>query len=251
MIPKNHISLLITNHVNELCAPLFNNSEISYFHYAKMYDDGRVSVLVTNPYYHSHFWERKYNEDFFPNYKPGIFFNEPCATKGLEDARNYFNIDHMMMLLSRQADHYEVFGFATHTVNDKIISFYMYNLDSLLKFGDFFKENANRLITEIDNNPLISNGYKPNRIVSDESRLKFDNFSQADYLQIDLTDRQIDCIRNLIKGMTMKKIAKIMNLSPKTIEHYFQIIRKKLNCRSRSELIAKALQIPVIRRALD
>jgi len=66
----------------------------------------------------------------------------------------------------------------------------------------------------------------------------------------ELTPRQIDCLIYLVKGMTIKQIAKELDLSPKTVEHYLEAIRKKLRCHSRYELITKALQLPYIRGSL-
>jgi DNA-binding CsgD family transcriptional regulator len=57
----------------------------------------------------------------------------------------------------------------------------------------------------------------------------------------------MDCLYHLVKGKTMKQIAAALSLSPKTIEHYLDIIKRKLNCYSRSELIEKALQLSQIR----
>lgn len=65
-----------------------------------------------------------------------------------------------------------------------------------------------------------------------------------------LTKRQSECLYHLVKGKTMKQIAAALNLSPKTIEHYLEIIKRKLNCYSRTELIEKALQLPQIRENL-
>ena len=58
-----------------------------------------------------------------------------------------------------------------------------------------------------------------------------------------LTKRQHECLYYLAKGMTMKEIASELKLSPKTIEHYLETVKQKLNCHNRAELIAKALQM--------
>lgn len=65
-----------------------------------------------------------------------------------------------------------------------------------------------------------------------------------------LTRREMDCLYYVVRGMTMKQIAASMNLAPKTIEHYLEAIKKKLNCRLRSDLVSHALQIPYIRNQL-
>ncbi len=63
----------------------------------------------------------------------------------------------------------------------------------------------------------------------------------------ELTQRQLDCLYYLVKGMAMKQIAKELSLSPRTVEHYIDAIKQKLNCESRVELISLALKLPAIK----
>jgi len=65
--------------------------------------------------------------------------------------------------------------------------------------------------------------------------------------KIQLTTRQIDCLYYLALGMTAKLIANKLNISSRTVEHYIETIKTKLNCYNRSELIAKALELPMIK----
>jgi DNA-binding CsgD family transcriptional regulator len=62
-----------------------------------------------------------------------------------------------------------------------------------------------------------------------------------------LNNKEMDCLFYLVKGFSIKQISSQMHLSSRTIEHYLENIKIKLNCRVRSELIAKALHIPQIR----
>jgi DNA-binding CsgD family transcriptional regulator len=54
-----------------------------------------------------------------------------------------------------------------------------------------------------------------------------------------LSMRQLECLDLLAKGMTYKQIAANLGLSSRTIEHYIEAIKIKLNCESRHALIAK------------
>lgn len=56
-----------------------------------------------------------------------------------------------------------------------------------------------------------------------------------------LTTRQKECLYYLVKGMSAKEIAYALKLSPRTVEHYLETVKAKLNCHSRSQLIAKVL----------
>lgn len=68
--------------------------------------------------------------------------------------------------------------------------------------------------------------------------------------EYNLTRRQKSCLLYLVKGMSYKQIAKTLQLSPKTVEHYLTAIRKKMSCSSRSELIEKALHLSSIQNNL-
>ncbi len=61
-----------------------------------------------------------------------------------------------------------------------------------------------------------------------------------------LTKRQEECLFYLVQGMTNKQIAKCLALSPRTVEHYLEHIKKKLNAHSRIDLVAKVLAMNLV-----
>jgi len=54
-----------------------------------------------------------------------------------------------------------------------------------------------------------------------------------------LTDRQFECANLILTGMTIREIAEQLNLSPRTVETHIELIKNKLHCRSKTELIVK------------
>jgi DNA-binding CsgD family transcriptional regulator len=52
-----------------------------------------------------------------------------------------------------------------------------------------------------------------------------------------LSEKEITCIRYLCQGLTCKMIARRMNISPKTVETYFDRAKFKLNCHNKAQLI--------------
>jgi len=57
-----------------------------------------------------------------------------------------------------------------------------------------------------------------------------------------LSKRQVECLYYLTKGKTYRQIAQILGISNRTVEHYIDTIKAKMNCQNKSELIEKYLQ---------
>ena len=58
-------------------------------------------------------------------------------------------------------------------------------------------------------------------------------------MPVHLTRRQSDCLVLLAEGKTAKEIAGILGISHRTVEDYFETIRKQLGCSSNKKLIAE------------
>lgn len=56
-----------------------------------------------------------------------------------------------------------------------------------------------------------------------------------------LSKRESECIFYILRGMTTKQMADVMNLSPRTVEGYLLNIRNKLDCKNRYEIISTVL----------
>ncbi len=57
---------------------------------------------------------------------------------------------------------------------------------------------------------------------------------------------QEKCLTLLARGLSIKEIARELNLSPRTVDFYFTIIKEKLSCNNRAELILKAYAMALI-----
>lgn len=55
-----------------------------------------------------------------------------------------------------------------------------------------------------------------------------------------LSQRHLDCLRLLARGKKTKDIAYALKLSPRTVDHYIEAVKLRLNCDSRSQLIEAA-----------
>jgi DNA-binding NarL/FixJ family response regulator len=56
-----------------------------------------------------------------------------------------------------------------------------------------------------------------------------------------LTPRQYSILGLIAKGLTNKEIASHLNLSPRTVEMHVALALERLNCRTRSEAVSRAV----------
>lgn len=54
---------------------------------------------------------------------------------------------------------------------------------------------------------------------------------------IHFSQRESDCMLQMLRGKSIDGIAKHTNLSPRTVEYYVKNIKKKVGCRTKFELI--------------
>jgi len=76
-----------------------------------------------------------------------------------------------------------------------------------------------------------SNAVSKEKIIKKSYRLK------SKCRGIYFTNRETNCIKLLLKGKTTIEIAAIFNISPNTVKDYIRIVKAKIGCPDRTELI--------------
>lgn len=69
----------------------------------------------------------------------------------------------------------------------------------------------------------------------------------TNYPHLYLTQREAECMLNLINGRTISATATALALSSRTVEFYVNNMKKKLDCRTKSDLIEKILKTDFMR----
>ncbi len=76
-----------------------------------------------------------------------------------------------------------------------------------------------------------------------------ESLGQSSYLlgknldKLKLSDRQTEILFYLLRGKTVKKIALLLNISPRTTEDYLEQLKNKFNAINKHELIDKAINL--------
>jgi len=234
--------------LKNICEPLFKNSCISSFRYFRVLDDNSYMNLSTN---HEWLFERLTK---IPN--NGASFHKPLC-EATEDDFSFFlweknKKDDIVNLLikhdifngitayKRNGTSVEAWAFGAKIEDTLAPNFYINNLDILKTFIHHFNENAQNIINISDTSKLAHFGDKvsihpvkqQNSMM--QPKLKNKLFKSKN---LNLTHREFECLRFLSIGKTYKETAKVMNISPRTIESYVITLKRKLNLSCKSNII--------------
>lgn len=251
-LPQGHHSLRSCTLVRDICKPLFDSTDISYFHHAELYDCAKISILTTHAEFHEHFWKHRYEKELFKQYYVGIFFNEPAAIPILRDGLQ-FGIDHILMIIVRHSNHYETFGFGTRPGNDAIVNFYLNHMDVLKKFTIYFREKGGDLIKAAQKNLLPVEGYSIREMKDFRKAEKAECYFnikpkkiiiQTESAEVLVTAREFEILKLIAMGYSGKEIANTLHVVLKTVETHVSNIKRKLGCMRRSDLVKYFLKCP-------
>lgn len=246
-----HVSLEIVECVKSICAPLFSTTDVNYFHYGRVYPNGYSLVLVSHPEFHKFFWQQQYDKVVFPNYQAGLFINK-CDNNILQEAKEYFNLDHWLMVNKDKNEYLESFGFGTYSGNDKIIEYYLNNQDVLEQFGLYFKEQAKNLISASEKSLLYTENVDltkketKNDSANDGVALLNKLLVGKKYLVensseqiVKITKLEFTIMHYVSLGLSAKEIGKLMGVSFRTVEAHFSTLKLKLQAKNKADIIRK------------
>lgn len=259
------ITFTSCDEVEAICTPFFEATGITYFNFVRIYKDGTRICLSNN---------QKWMKFVFSNHhKFKIIFEEILsythATYLLWDlvpeiltdelmqlAKNDFDIDHGITLISRHEKFTEFYYFGAPRSNSEINHYYINNQDVFKAFALYFKDKGDSLINKAEEeraallkkpfpNPFVFN--KP-EIHADKHEIKRrkDFFEvchiERFYLGGDLKDvylsrREAECMASLLEGKAPKEISKELGISDRTVEKYVDSVKKKISCTFRKELL--------------
>ncbi len=254
--------------IQSICEDLFNYTGITYFNFVRIFSDGTRISLSNN---------REWMEFVHNNHKNYrlIFeekLKEPQTTRLVWDlvegireddlmavAREQFDIDHGITLITTHQDYTEFYYFATNKANHQINLFYVNYNDVLQAFALYFKDKARKLIARAEKERLFFENHPLHWLEEKNSQANksplFSEFKNKEFFEIcqieryflsgDLKDvylstREAECLTLLFDGMSPKEIAREIDISHRTVEKYIDQTKNKMRCCYRGELLKKA-----------
>ena len=249
-------NLNIKNNLLEICRPLFDNFDITYFEYAHISQNGQVFYLCTNQNWLEFSLENKMFDD-----KEHVEF---CSIAKINKQRyvlwngldlektsllsNYyeFNIWNGLTINEIEEHNFYTYSFATSINNKSINNFFINNFEVFDRFISYFKQKLNSLLSNkavyLYATPLITdinkiNSHKKNiEIFTDQTTI--DKYLIiVDNNKIFLTKKDLLCLRMLASGKTMKEIGSQLGISARTVETHLNTIKNKTGLLFKGQLI--------------
>lgn len=256
-IVQNYI-IKDSNKIKKTTKPLKDHFGIGYFTYHQIDNQGRYTVLVDRPDWAEHYINKKIflNDPYLRHpdvYESGLclvddFGSEDYKQLVMKEGKTHLDMDMAVILIKKQTDRVEFFGFSGNKKNCCLQNLYLNNTALLHSFASHFKQNlcstlkrmseeANSLLELKGRDFLIDVPISPK--VTESSKLAYlKDLGLKSHAEkaIKLSAREKECIKLLLEEKSAKESAIELGLSPRTVEFYFENIKNKLVCENKREV---------------
>lgn len=243
----------IANILDEIIKPLNKYFNITHFHYNVFLNDGKRLYICNRFDWLKHYFSKHFqnNSNHARIYIKDLGTYKALWTSYKNDdifsAIRTFNIWNGFSIFERTVEGIEAYHFATTCENTEINNFYLNNIHIFEKFINFFKNKIKEAlkvkykiawIPSTIKTPLFKNNSNIEATISRVLNIK--KYCLDDKIYI--TDRQLQILQYLSAGKTIKEIAWILEISPRTIETHLEIIKQRTNFSLKSDLIEMFLR---------
>lgn len=249
--------------IDELCRPLKEQLNVKFFNYIYSEKNNTRFTLSNHEAWFQHYFEMKHYDDEIMNYfnKKPINYNNISLWDGCQSnhqsckiyktIQKDLNVGYILFIFAFYKNYAESFGFGFDHKLEHASQFIFNNLDILIRFSQYFKdagqsaiqiarEQSYQVILEEKkeySNPFIwgLDHSEKKKIFKD---LKIEKiYLKNEHADVFITLPEAEAVLLAIRGFTYVEIAKILKVSPKTIDYRMDKVRKKLNLKHRKDII--------------
>lgn len=250
------------NHTNKLTSALRQRFSINYFTYHRINSDGKYTVLLDRPEWAEHYVQKQlYLQDPYlcnPRfYQSGLCLagdhgSEEYKKIIFEDGKKVLQSDSAAILIKKNHRFVEFFGFCGNSSNGFLKKIYLNNQEIFYSFANFFQKESSNLLSKLEDTAASLIEIKGESYnTSEVTTLAIDRSSRLEFLRdmgvpvdtdalLKLTVREKECVKLLLENKSAKETAVLLNLSRRTVEHYFESIKDKFNCSFKHDVLSKA-----------
>jgi len=234
--------------LKRICAPL-HDLNITEFGYVLVKSDGSFCNINTLPAFLEYFYanEMGNSQPYFSHpdlFQSGYTLTQACIEPIFQKkCEAKFNIGSFLCKLLKHQNYMELFLFHPPITQSKKCLKYLNHIYLLDKFATYFKQEAKAIITKAmeEGYNILKNRGPAFYEASSNIKLLNNDFKTQQFLKkiSPLTIREHQCLELFKKGRSAQATAAILDLSQRTVEHYFENIKVKLKCQSKMELLER------------
>lgn len=250
--------LYVQERLTKICEPIFKIG-IKHFAYDILFENGSYFNISTHQdYIIKHCTSIKSSGSLLLKLYPTILKNShlilPQLDRGEDeviDLWDQMNIrQHFSIYKNRNTECLYAYSFFTDEYNPLFYDICLNNFQMIEEFCDYFDVKASHLtgcnykdkLAYFDNKIKIYTQHHENACIQKTEPFLQGSFTEKIVLKtrekdVILSKREMECLKFLSLGKTMKEIGKLLGLSPRSVEFYLQNIKIKSGL-NRGELIA-------------
>lgn len=240
------LSLAYRDQIDKICLKL-PRLGLKYFVMYIIFNNGSCFVL-SNIYHHlfPYYYEGYYKHDY--SFKPEIINGinyylcdktPSVSSKFKEILENKFSVYRAYYIVRRSPECTFVFGAMKDKIVDRYNEFYSRTIDGFENFCIEFVDHFICLIKHY--NPSYRNSF-----ILTNDRFRSAVIKEKYPEKEKLTSREKECLNLASRGKSAKQIAKILSISPLTVEQHYKNIREKFNCGTLVEAVVEGIHRGVI-----
>lgn len=215
--------------IDRLMEPIRNQVDLRLSEFTRRYPKQERFLICTDEFCTDYFTNQElyryglYEEDiegFVSSYN--MWDHLPYAPSQIyEFARNKHNQAHGLTIVKQHGEYCDFFSFSAAPNNHKINNFYLNQKDLFEAFTQDFYEKLAPTLDDLSNHRII---------VPSQTKPKNHALSL-------ISPRQLECAQLIAKGLSSKEVARTLHLSPRTVDEYIDILKKKFNVKNRPQLL--------------
>ncbi|HQS83555.1 MAG: hypothetical protein B7Y25_01940 [Alphaproteobacteria bacterium 16-39-46] len=244
ILSKNHPTLQLSETVSERCQDFLKTHGFNYFQYLRCYKNGSMSGLTNDTSLLKYFVEldfpifSSYREDHYQRPSYWFFWDEELPWLPVKIAREKSNFNHGVTFVRRSPLCYDMIAFALPIQILNPASFYMSKLKTLEWFIHWFDLNGKDLLQAVIDDPLLLpevNRDMNYQSLCLEKKIQFP--IQGACGETYVTAQELSCVRLKMQGYGHKDIARLLSLSPRTVETYLMRLKRRSGISSHADLM--------------
>ncbi len=276
----NHIENTSCQTINNLCQPLKDVFGLNYFSLQRYYFDLKAFALSNRSDWSQYYYDNQLylHIDQLPDFihHKIVFVDDypkasSCYQYLIQPLKELFDISHITLIPFFNPCHVEIIVLGAPSKTEFFERSIISHLDFIRHFLLYFKDKAAKIITEAKKQRFPISGFNKKKaslldpiLMESKIGLKSNDYLEQMTLKryyltglndtLYFTQREMDCIKLLLRGFRYTKIADELNLSYKTIYEYIENIKAKLACKTKQAFLTRIQQIEVLQedmQALD